>query len=136
MATWTGLDKPRKITDIHGRRHFWYEIAGADIAGTDYLLIKAVAHGLTPECTLTYLAMSADGVAMLDPIVARAPGFTDNSIQVELRNAVAATKIHNQQPGCLVLSNSDFVLYPNADTDGLSMRISLVLAEGHDTRGV
>lgn len=136
FMAWYGHLQPAEIIDVRTRRHFWYEINGTNINMSDELVIPLGQKGLPVVCTLTYLAMSCNGVVKLNPILKRIEGAESWSIDTEINNGGgAATKIHNQQPACLILPKKQLVIKPNADTDNISIRISLCLVEGHDSRG-
>lgn len=136
MAVWTGHTFPKEIFEIRTRRHFWYEIEGTGVNMDDQLEVNTKVALIPILATLSYFAMACDGVVLLNPILSRAPNKPLYSIYTEKTNNVAAVKIANQQPACLILSSGVLVIKPNANADNIDLRISLVLVDGHDSRGI
>lgn len=133
---WKGNLEPKRIEVSQGRRHFFFEITGLGVEPGNSVNIQTSNLSIPWMVTLTYFVIAADGVVVLRPTISRIQGSDTNTIQRELEEEEEGlTKVHNQQPACLVLDGNNIWIEPNVSNGPVDIIINLVLAEGHDLRG-
>jgi len=128
-AVWT-VPAPTLILE-QGRRQWWYEISGATVDIVDSLTIDINAQNIPQVCTMAYFKCSSNGTALLRPLLGRSSTTDPNSMELEAETDTAVTKVDNQAPYKMVLEGGKLLIYPNANANSLSMRISFVIIEGH-----
>ena len=127
---WEGQDKYSHTFMVNGRKYWVFKITGTDIDTEDYVDILTSKNDIPIACAISALYVRATPVeATLAPELYAAPE------ELESNTLVAANPIINKTCSVLTLTDGILRIVPKGNTDGLTVKIKLVLVDGHNLRG-
>jgi hypothetical protein len=129
-VAWTGDTAPARTEMIGGRKHLFFDVTGGGVEAASELSLS-----VPYLCTLTLLHMvraTAGSSTSLDPDIGNVASFAANSINHLAANDTAASQIRNSTRVPLVCPTGVLVIRPTPDATVTSLRVRVVLVEGHE----